>query len=75
MPLPLSRATNIASISDFLPAKMDRDFVAWAGKGLTTVNQLFEGTMLKAFSQLQAQYGNVPNELFKYFQVCHYLMT
>lgn len=38
LPLFLSRATNIASISDFLPAKMDRGFVGWAGKGLTTVN-------------------------------------
>lgn len=50
LPLLLSRATKIASICDFLAAKLDRGFVKWAEIGLTTVNQLFVGTTLKSFS-------------------------
>ncbi len=42
----LSRAPKTASISDFLPAKLDSGFIRWVGKGLTTINQLFEGTTL-----------------------------
>lgn len=56
----------------FLPAKLDGGFNRWVEKGLTTVNQLFEGTTLKTFSQRQTQYGITPNDPFRYFQIQHY---
>lgn len=73
--LSISRATKIADIHDFIPAKLDSGFRGWAEKGLITINQLFEGTTLRAFSQLQAQYGIASKELFRYFQIRHYLRT
>ncbi len=75
LPMSLSRATKIASICDFLRAKLDSGFIKWAEKGLTTVNQLFEGTSLRAFFQLQAQYDIASNGLVRYFQIRHYLAT
>lgn len=69
------RATKAVSMCDFVPAKLDGGFIQWAEKGLVTVNQFFEGKILKVFSQLQAQYGITSNELFKYVQIQHYLMT
>lgn len=75
LPLSLSRAAKITTAGDFLPAKMDSGFFRWAGKGLITINQLFEGMTLRAFSQLQAKWGIDSKDLFRYFQIRHYLMT
>ena len=74
LPLSLSRATKISSIYDFLPAKLDTGFVKWAEKGLVTVDQLFEGTTFRAFSQLQTKFGIAQNDMFRYFQIRHYLL-
>ena len=75
LPLSVSRATKIAALCDFLPAKLDSGFSRWAEKGLTTISQLFEGTTLRAFAQLQAKYSIEANDLFRYFQRRHYLTT
>lgn len=64
----LSRATKKASICNFLPEKLDSGLTVllsgWMEKGLTAVNQLFEGTTLKVFSHLQAQIGIASNYFF-----------
>ena len=65
----------MAALCDFLPAKLDSGFIRWAEKSLTTISQLFEGTTLRAFTQLQAKYGIEANDLFRYFQRRHYLTT
>lgn len=40
LPLAFSRATKIVSISDFLPAKLDRGFNRWAEGSLRVFSQL-----------------------------------
>ena len=65
LPLSLLRAAKITTACDFLPAKMDSGFS----------HSLFEGMTLRAFSQLQAKYGINSKDLFRYFQIRHYLMT
>ena len=46
-PLTTSHAVRIAKIVDFLPNKLDAGLQIWAKKGLTTINQIFEGVTLK----------------------------
>ena len=74
LPLSLSRAAKITNACDFLP-KMDSGFIRRAGKGLVTINRLFKGMTLRAFSQLQAKYGIDSKDLFRYFQIQHYRVT
>lgn len=52
-PTSLSRAMPITDNPDFRPSLDDRGFKRWAELGLLTVNQLFEGSHLKSFAQLQ----------------------
>uniref|UniRef100_A0A087YQ60 Reverse transcriptase zinc-binding domain-containing protein n=1 Tax=Poecilia formosa TaxID=48698 RepID=A0A087YQ60_POEFO len=73
LPLSLSRAARIDGIADFKPNKMDRGFGEWADKGLLVINQLFTGTTIKTFSQLQREYNIANSDLFRFFQIRHYL--
>ena len=43
--------------------------------GLITINQMFDGTDVKSFSQLQEQYGLPSNDLYRYFQIRHYITS
>lgn len=45
----------------------------WAGKGLRTINQLYKGTELKSFFQLQEQFDLPSKDLYRYLQIRHYV--
>lgn len=46
-PLTISRAMQIAKNFELLPNILDTGFREWADKGLVTIDQLFEGDVLK----------------------------
>lgn len=71
--LSLSRAMSVVGNIDFLPSMWESGFRHWAAKGLSTTNQLFEGSELKSFAQLQNQFTLPPNDLFQYLQIRHYI--
>lgn len=61
---------------EFFISMWDSGFRCWADKGLYTLNQLFNGTDLKSFSQLQKQFFTLPSsDLHRYLQIRHYIMT
>lgn len=66
LPLSVSRATRIAAVCAFLLAKLASGFSRCAGKGLPTINQLFDRTTLRAFAHLQAKYSIEANDLFDF---------
>lgn len=60
---------------DFPPSALHGGFRRWADKGLKTINQLFDGTEIKSLSQLQEQFRLPSNDLYRYFQICHYITS
>lgn len=75
IPLTTSRALQIAKLSDFPPSKMDPVFFNWAGRGLITVHQMFDGEILKSFKQLQDKHGLSSKDLFRYLQIRDYIRS
>lgn len=69
----LSRAMSINGNIEFLPSLSDGGFGGWGERGLKTVDQLFEGTVIKSFTQLRAKFNLSPSDLFKYLQIRSYL--
>jgi len=74
-PLTISCAVKLAKIVDFGPNKLDAGFQNWAGKGLITINQMFEGETLKSFKQLQDKYGLCSKDFYRYLQLRDYLFS
>ena len=72
-PSTLSRAMPIVGNIEFPPSIWDSGFRRWADRGLKTINQLFDKTELKSFSQLQEQYLLPSKDLYKYLQMRHYI--
>lgn len=75
MPLTISRALQIAKLSDFYPNRIDSSFLTWAEKGLLTIHDLFDGEVLKSFSQLQEQYGLCSKDFHRYLQIRHFVRS
>lgn len=71
--LSISRASQITNIPNFIPVRLDAGFKRWADKGLKILNQLFTGTALKLFSQIQYEFNIPNNDLFRFSQIRHYL--
>lgn len=69
-----SRAVRVTRSADFQPIKLDARFRIGAEKGLIAINQLFEGEILKSFTQLQDKYGLCPKEVYLYLQLRDYIM-
>ena len=74
-PESISRAMLIVGNIEFPPSRWDMGFRRWADKGLCTINQLFTGTEFKSFSQLQDQFNLPSNDLYRYFQIRHYITS
>lgn len=73
MPNSISRALPIANNPDFKPSLLDASFKRWGELGLLTVNQLLEGDYFKSFAQLQKKFNLPSTDLFRYFQIRHYV--
>ncbi|KAJ0059923.1 hypothetical protein NL108_015598 [Boleophthalmus pectinirostris] len=73
LPISLSRASKIIEIADFLPARLDGCFTRWANNGLTIINQLIKNTVIKSFSQIQQEFNIPSSDLFRFFQIRHYI--
>lgn len=71
----VSRAMPIVGNIDFPPSTGDQGFKRWAAKGLKILNQLFDGADLKSFAQLQEQFGLPANDLYRYLQIRHYIIS
>lgn len=56
-PLSISRAMKITDIVDFIPGKLDSRFKEWKNKGITVLDDLFEGEILLSFDQLKEKFG------------------
>lgn len=70
----LSRAMTINRNIEFLPSLSDSSgFRGWAERGLLTVNQLFDGNVIKTFAQLRAKFKLPSSDLYKYFQIRSYV--
>lgn len=74
-PQSISRAMLIVGNIEFPPSVWDSGFRRWGEKGLHTINHLFKGTELKSFSQLQEQFNLPSNDLYRYFQIRHYIIS
>lgn len=72
-PLSVSRAMPIMGNMEFPPSVWDSGFRRWADKGLSTINSLFNGIEFKSFTQLQEQCQLPSNDLYRYFQIRHYI--
>lgn len=68
-PESISRAMPIVGNNDFLPSMWDSGFKIWADNGLRTINQLFSGKEIKAFSQIQKQFNIPSKDMYRYFQI------
>jgi len=71
----ISRAMPIIGNPDFPPSVGDYGFKGWATKGLKILNQLFEETHLKSFSQLQEKFDLPSNDFYRYLQIRHYIIS
>lgn len=71
----ISRAMPIVGNIDFPPSTWDHGFRGWATKGLITLNQLFGETGFKSFSQIKEQFDLSINDMYRYFQIRHYIMS
>lgn len=69
----LSRAIYIHRNIEFLPSLCDRAFDRWAECGLITISQLFEGNILKTFSQLKNTCTLPSSDLYRFLQIRHYV--
>lgn len=69
----ISRAMPIVGNIEFLPSVWDGGFRIWADKGLIAINQLFVGKEIKSFSQLQEQFNISPKDMYRFFQIRHYI--
>ncbi len=63
IPESISRAMPILGNLEFPPSVWDSGFQRWADRGLIIINQLFDGTYIKSFSQLQEQFRLSPKDL------------
>lgn len=73
-PLTMSKAVKIAKNVEFLQGKLNAGFRVWAEKGQITIDQIFEGEILKSFKQLQDEFGLCSTDFYKYLQLrneCH----
>lgn len=75
VPESISRAMPIVGNIEFLPSIWDRGFRTWADKGLKTINQLFSGNEFKSFSQIQEQFTIPSTDMYRYFQIRHYITS
>ena len=71
----LSRAMQIAGNPDFLPSTTDVVFKRWAGRDLKVIDQLFCDNVLQPFSYLQDKFFLPRSDMFRYFQIRHYITS
>lgn len=66
--------TPITDNPDFLPGTVDAAFKYWAIKGISSLGDLFVGSVLMPFNQVMEKYGIPRNDLFRYFQVRDFII-
>ena len=71
----LSRAMQIAGNPNFPPSTTDSTFKSWAGRNLRVLDQLFCDNVLQPFSYLQDKFFLPQSDLFRYFQIRHYITS
>lgn len=59
--------------SEFLPAKADKGFTRWSQKGITGYWTITNKNVLKSYSQLSDAYNLERHDMFRCFQLRHYL--
>lgn len=64
VPRAISKAMKISEIIDFLPGQLDPGCRDWEKKDLIFISDLFEGEILKSFSQIQEQFGLISTDFF-----------
>ena len=57
----------------FTPNSTDSGFQAWIKKGITCHYTLVQGGVLMSFEMLQRRYGLEKSDLFRFFQIRHYI--
>uniref|UniRef100_A0A3Q3BC05 ribonuclease H n=1 Tax=Kryptolebias marmoratus TaxID=37003 RepID=A0A3Q3BC05_KRYMA len=57
---------------DFLPTRMDKRFMQWAQKGITSYWKITNNNELKSFIQLQNKYNLEKSDFYRYLQLRHY---
>ena len=58
---------------EFLPSMSDRTYKRWVENGLTIINQLLDGHIFQSFSQLRDKFALPLSDLYRYFQIRHYV--
>lgn len=71
----ISRVMKISGLVNFVPNKLDVGFKEWGKKGLTMINQMFEGKVLRSFRQLQDRFGLTHKDFHRYLQLRSYSMS
>ncbi len=74
-PQSISRAMKISEIMDFIPRHLDSRFKVWENKGLTLIDDLFDGEILKSFNQLQENFGLISTDFYRFLQLRSYLTS
>lgn len=69
----ISRAVSVADNPGFLPSRWDAIFKRWTEKGLTMIDQLFDGSILRSFSDLKEKFMLSSNYFFGYLQIRNYI--
>uniref|UniRef100_A0A8C5HTH9 Uncharacterized protein n=1 Tax=Gouania willdenowi TaxID=441366 RepID=A0A8C5HTH9_GOUWI len=69
----LSRAMSIRRNIEFLPSLADSGFDRWPESKLITVNQLFEGNVVKTFAQLRNNFNLPSKDHYRCLQIRNYL--
>lgn len=71
--LPLN--TPICNNGLFNPAKTDARFSLWGKRGLSTIGDLYCDDTLSSFAQLCTTFNLQQSDLFRYFQIRHFLRS
>uniref|UniRef100_A0A3B5LJV4 Uncharacterized protein n=1 Tax=Xiphophorus couchianus TaxID=32473 RepID=A0A3B5LJV4_9TELE len=71
----ISKIVKIAKIPDFTPATMDTGFERWTKGGLVFIAQLFNGSIMKSFEQIQREFNPQKTDFYRYLQLRHYLQN
>lgn len=69
----LSRVMQIVGNPNFPPSRTDITFKRWADRKLKIIDQLFCDNVLQPFSYLQDKFSLPQSDMFRYFQIRHYL--
>ena len=59
----------------FAPSVIDCAFRIWSRNGIKTVRDLYDSNIFSSFQRLKDKYALSGNDLFRYFQVRHFVQT